>query len=89
MERRNCCEVILEMIKEIPEEEAGLIDELNKDLEDASFKAPELTIQWDRTMRTLMNHLPKPSKDWHWKVLSIFTTKPVEALKAEFIAIQN
>lgn len=79
--RRNCCEVILEMIKEIPEEKTEFIKKLQWNYEDAWYKAPEETLQWERTMQTLQKFIEKPVEDWEFKVLSIFTTKNVEDLK--------
>ena len=81
-ERRNCCEVINEMIKKIPEHETEFIEKLKWNHEDASYKAPEETLQWNRTMETLMTYIPAPRKTWEFEVLSIFTTRPIAELKA-------
>ena len=69
------------MIKEIPIDKKEFIDDLNWNFGDAMFKAPEETLQWHRTMNTLMKHIPKPIEDWEFKVLSIFTTKSIDELK--------
>ena len=79
--RRDCTVVIDEMVKQIPESETELLTDLQWNKEDASFKAPEETLQWHRTMETLMKHIPKPSDDWHFEVLSTFTTKSISDLK--------
>lgn len=81
MERRNCCLVILKMLKLIPEEKEELIKALKWNSEDASYKAPEETLQWERTMNTLIKYIPIPVKDWEFEVLSIFTTKSINELK--------
>ena len=81
---RNCCEVITQMLAEIPETETAFISDLNWNHKDAWYKAPEETIQWQRTMQTLINHIPKPEFDWQWKVLSIFTMKSIEEVKKLF-----
>ena len=52
-------------------------------LSDNSYKSPEETIQWERTMRTLIKHIPIPKEDWEFNVLSIFTTRSIENLKTE------
>ena len=78
---RNCEEVIGEMLKHVPEAETEFIKDLNWNMEDASYKAPEETIQWHRTSETLKNHINPPTEDWHFEVLSIFTTIPVKTLK--------
>lgn len=45
MKRRNCSEVIEQMLTKIPVENTGLIKDLILDLEDAKYKAPEETLQ--------------------------------------------
>jgi predicted RNA-binding protein with RPS1 domain len=84
MERRNCVEVINKMLKVIPETEVQIICALENNKIDASYKAPEETIQWERTAQTLQFYIRKPNKDWHWKVLSIFSTKSIEEVKRMF-----
>ena len=89
MERRNCCAVIQQMINKVPFEKSNLIKDLEWNLEDASYKAPEETLQWERTMNTLMKHIPNPKEDWEFEVISIFTTKTVDQLKLEFSTIKK
>ena len=79
--RRDCVTVINEMITKIPEHETEFIKKLRWNEEDASYKAPEETLQWQRTMETLMEHIPAPHKLWEFEVLSIFTTRPIAELK--------
>jgi hypothetical protein len=81
MQRRNCCEVIINMIDKIPDTKRSFIKDLKWNYEDASYKAPEENIQWIRTQKTLLKHIPVPKEDWEFEVLSIFTTKSVEELK--------
>jgi hypothetical protein len=81
MERRDCCEVIRKMMEHLPEEKKEFKADLEWNLEDASFKAPEETLQWNRTMQTLEKHIPKPSEDWEYEMLSIFTTRSINELK--------
>ena len=81
MKRRDCCQVISKMIEKIPADKTELLKDLNWNLDDASYKAPEETIQWARTQQTLIKHFESPTKDWEFEVLSIFTTKSVEELK--------
>lgn len=81
MERRNCCEVIRKMIEKVPEEKLDFIKALQWNYEDASYKAPEETLQWTRTMQTLQKYIPNPQQDWEYEILSIFTTKPIDQLK--------
>jgi hypothetical protein len=80
--RRNCYDVIIEMIEKIPSDKVEFIKELQWNYEDALYKAPEETLQWIRTQNTLMKNIPKPVKEWEFEVLSIFTTQPVNVLKS-------
>jgi len=88
MERRECTDVIAKMIEKIPSDKAELIKDLQWNYEDASYKAPEETLQWERTHSTIMKHLANPVEEWEFEVLSVFTTHPVERLK-EWVAEEN
>ena len=81
MIKRNCCEVIKEMIEKIPVENKEFIEDLKWNYEDATYKAPEETLQWVRTGKTLEKHISLPKHLWEYEVLSIFTTKPIDELK--------
>ena len=78
---RNCVEVITKMILLIPEDKVELIEALEWNKEDASYKAPEETLQWLRTSETLQKFITKPTEDWEFEVLSEFTTKSIQELK--------
>ena len=84
MDRRDCSTVIAEMLTKIPKENEDLIKALNWNMEDASFKAPEETLQWERTMHTLGKYIPLPETEWHFEVISVFTKKSIEELKIDF-----
>lgn len=81
MERRDCCAVIAQMLEKIPTVNEKFISDLKWNQEDASYKAPEETIQWSRTMQTLQQHIPTPVEEWEYEVLSIFTTRSIDELK--------
>lgn len=81
MERRNCCEVLSQMIDKIPIHKVDFIKALKWNLDDASFKAPEDNIQWIRTQKTLLKHIVRMEEDWEFEVISVFTTKTVKELK--------
>ena len=81
MERRICTQVINEMLKHIPTEKEEFIKDLLWNLNDSSYKAPEDTIQWERTMGTIQKHIPMPEQEWELEVCSIFTTKSVNDIK--------
>lgn len=79
--RRNCMQVIEQMLQHVPEANVDFIRDLKWCQNDAFYKAPEETIQWERTMNFLQKHIPKPISDWEFEVLSIFTTKSIDELK--------
>tara|TARA_R110000822_G_scaffold25937_14_gene78494 strand:+ start:439 stop:762 length:324 start_codon:yes stop_codon:yes gene_type:complete len=80
---RNCGYVITQMLTKIPKSKdtTELIEALEWNRDDASYKAPEETLQWQRTTQTLMKYIPDPSEDWQFEVLSIFTTRTVDEVK--------
>lgn len=84
MNRRNCQEVITQILELVPADKLDFIKDLQWNFEDAGYKAPEETLQWERTMYTLMKHIPIPSADWEFEVLSIFTTRPIDQVRLEF-----
>jgi len=83
MKPRNCTVVITEMLSKIPDttQNKEFIDSLKWNRDDASYKAPEETIQWYRTMTTLQKYIPLPIEEWHFEVLSEFTTHSIDTLK--------
>ena len=81
IKRRICHQVIAQMLALIPKSEVDLIADLNVNFDDSVYKAPEETIQWVRTQKTLMEHIPNPEKDWEFEVLSVFTTQSVDEIK--------
>jgi hypothetical protein len=81
MSPRICHDVISQMLEIIPETETRLISDLQWNMEDSFYKAPEETIQWVRTSETLQRHIPIPKQEWEFNILSIFTTNSVEEIK--------
>ncbi len=81
MKRRDCQNVIIQIIEKIPSDKEEFIKDLRWNFEDAGYKAPEETLQWERTMQTLEKHIQKPITDWEFEVLSIFTTRSVDELR--------
>jgi hypothetical protein len=86
--RRDCGKVILEMLSKIPTERTELIKDLQWNYDDATYKAPEETIQWERTQETLIKHISQPVEEWEFEVISIFTTQPIDDIK-EFVLNGN
>lgn len=82
--RRDCQEIISKIIEKIPEDQKEFLKDLKWNYEDAGYKAPEESIQWQRTMETLQKHITQPSESWQWEVLSIFTTRSIDELKSMF-----
>ena len=81
MKRRDCMVVIEKMMEFIPKEKKELIKDLLWNHDDASYKAPEQQIQWERTRETLVKHIKEPKEDWEFKVLNEFTMIPIDELK--------
>jgi hypothetical protein len=81
MTPRNCQKVIIDMIEKIPADQQSLISDLQWNYEDAGYKAPEETLQWERTSMTLQKHMSSPKEEWEFVVLSVFTTHDVDTLK--------
>lgn len=79
--RRDCCQVITQMLEKIPVTEEVFIKDLQWNYEDASFKAPKENTQWIKTHQTLFKHIPVPKKDWEFEVLSIFSTMTIDEIK--------
>jgi hypothetical protein len=79
---RNLYDVLIQIIKEIPESKAGLIEELKSIVEDLMWKAPELCVNyWDKVSKILCYHITLPfTEDWEKKVYKLFTTKDYEEL---------
>ena len=69
MTPRNCPQIIKQMIEKIPSDKTEFIKDLEWNYEDASYKAPEEILQWERTQETLIKHIPKP-------VLLIYNVEP-------------
>lgn len=82
--RRDCQSVILQIKDKIPESKVELLKDLQWNFEDAAYKAPEETLQWERTAMTLQKHIPKPIENWEFEVISIFTVAPIEELRKIF-----
>lgn len=81
MSRRICTDVIKEMLNVIPKDKKELIKDLEWNYEDASYKAPEENFQWIRTSQTLLNHIPIPTQEWEFQVLSIYSTRNIDQIK--------
>lgn len=85
---RNLCQVINDMIREIPVyNNEHIYNRLSWVLDDASYRAPEDNIGWDKVSSILKEYVPKDKnnvKDWEIKILSIFSTHPEEEIKKYF-----
>lgn len=90
MIRRECTNVIRQMLSIIPINEVEFINALNWNYEDASYKAPEETIQWERTSQTLQKYIPfPPTEKWQKDILCIFSTMTKEELEKEILEFLN
>lgn len=90
VEPRICTKVIREMLEVLPKDQGSFRLDLEWNLEDAAYKAPEQKIQWARTYSTLVKHIPgPPTEKWQFEMLSIFTTKSVKELRKNFKEIND
>jgi len=78
---RNYNKVLTEILAEVPKDEIELIKQLEWHIEDGNYKAPEETLHWRRVSETLGEDITPPTKDWEFKVLSIFSTLPLYEVK--------
>ena len=81
---RNLVNVINEMVENIPESEIDLIKELERIKSDQiQWTAPESMVRWEEVSYALQDYLynPKPTKEWQFKILSIWSTKSIEEVK--------
>ncbi len=78
------------MLKLVPKDKPSLRLDLEWNLEDAAYKAPEQNIQWARTQQTLAKHItPYPKENWEFHIISIFTTKSIVDLRKNFKEIND
>ncbi len=83
MPRRNCAAVIQVMMDLIPKDKSEFLTALQWNLEDAAYKPPEETLQWERTGYTLSKYIPIPEEDWEFQVVSVFTTESIDSIRAK------
>jgi hypothetical protein len=80
---RNLSEVIDQMVEVIPKAEVSFIATLASNKSSADFCAPEMVPFWWREVHTtILDYVPSvPVEEWHYQVLSIFSTHPIEEMK--------
>jgi len=83
--KRLCHEVIKQMLEKVPVDCTEFITDLGSEYLHALNEEVDDPQQWHKTMLLLKKHIPFPTKDWEFEVLSIFTTLSVEKLKAYVI----
>lgn len=80
---RKISEVVKEMQKYTQNEE--FIRLSNKVVQDSLFTAPEsMWMRWNELHAVMMESLPSDLSQWtedNWKMVSVFTTKPIEELR--------
>lgn len=80
--RRNCVDIIDQIIEKIPSENEELLKSLVWNRTSASYKPLEEIIQWDDLYNILICYIGiYPSEEWQFEVWSIFTTKNIDELK--------
>lgn len=82
---RELINVLNEIINTIPKTETVILHRLDNLKGSVLCTAPELMHEWwYRTHDVLTENVPeKPTEDWQWKILSIFSTRTVDELKKD------
>lgn len=78
---KDCKTIILEMIEIIPKDKENLIKDLREDYEFYLLGQMPEQLQWRQTIGTLYRYIQKPSDDWEYQVVSLFTNKSVDEIK--------
>ena len=79
--RRMCHQVIDQMLDKIPEDKVEFINDLKESRRNNIFHAPEQVLQWRDVQSILEEHIVRPTENWEYEVLSIFTRMTVSELK--------
>lgn len=83
--RRDCVTVIDAIMKLVPSDLVEFRKQLEWNRTDASYKAPEETLQWQGLSRTLSSNIPyPPTQEWHHSVLSAFMDVPIEQVRLDY-----
>jgi hypothetical protein len=83
MSERNLSEVIDHIIAVVPVTEVDFIVSLASNRSSVNFCAPEMLPFWWREVHsTILDNVPSvPVEEWHYQVLSIFSTHPIDEMK--------
>lgn len=83
---RNLMSVIDEILMNMPDTETKFKYQLKDNKSSVSCAAPELMgFWWNNVYETLLDNIPnKPTEEWQYKILSIFSTKSIKELKMAF-----
>jgi hypothetical protein len=83
MKDRVLSEVIDQIVAVIPETEVDFIVRLASNRSSVVICAPEMVPVWWREVHsTILDNVPSvPVEEWHYQVLSIFSTHPIEEMK--------
>ena len=84
---RNIGAVIDSIMLFVPEEETALFHDLNSIMSSVRYSPPELMyLHWRRLAEALQDAIGDiPEVDWHYEVLSLFSTVPVSQIKADVL----
>lgn len=82
---RDLVYVIDEMLNVIPEKEKDFIRQLKRIQRDTYITAPENMVRWEEVSYALQDYLynPVPTKEWQYEILSIWSTRSIEDVKAD------
>ena len=85
---RNITVVMKQMLDCVPKQNENyhfMKADFDRIAYDASFRAPEAAgIDWRNLQQALQQYVPNlPVEDWHFNVLSVFSTMSVEAIRED------
>lgn len=83
---RSLRDVINQMLEVIPSTEEDTINEFNRVLDSLNYSAPELEYMWwDEAHGIILDCIEDNNfTDWKLEIVSIFSTKSIEEVKAIF-----
>lgn len=81
---RNFNTIINQIINKVPENKKSLLKQLNYNKNFEIGRPPEDILKWELTHETIINNIPKPTKNWELEIYSIFTTQSIKELKKLF-----
>lgn len=85
MNDRMFSAVMFNMIAFLPQDKEDFKEDLLTHIRNNYYASPEDSSEWLKAKETIMRHLPisQITEDWQFKLLAVFTIKPIEVLRTE------